>query len=650
MALYKALRRLFHYVLRLNFRRITVIGAENVPSTGPLILTGNHQNQFVDSLLLVSEVDRPVSFLIAKKSLRRPIIGHLARALHAIGVERPQDVSPSIQEGTVSIHGGENKLHGHSTIFSSLIEDSFLLLSNGNEKQKVKVAEVLSDTELILDKPVDSSLTGVSFALLPKVDHKETFDAVDTCLKNNGCLGIFPEGGSHDRTDFLPLKAGVAMMALSARAQGCDVRIVPCGLIYFAGNRFRSDVVVDFGAAFAIPDSIHQQYIAGNKREAVCSLLTEIENRMRETLITAPSHEQLRTIRLMRRLYQPANAKVHPREYIRLNQRISALYVKMTSDPDTDTTFLIRRVNHYVDQLQRLNLKDYQVGPEIDVGWASLVLFERIVYLLLLIPPALPGAIIASPVALVSQYLAEKERVKALSSSTVKVDAKDVVASYRLIVGVAISPIVFVIYSIVTYFAVVYSTRPDRIVILLGMEDYLWLTELAFFFLIMFVLTPILVVASVVCTEEAVAVFRSLNPLFMSLVPSLREERNKLYRNRQSLAQDVRKAIHEAGTKMGEGWLTQRVISQEAIRLDEESHDFEVFPTMMSEIRRSDSVTMLTSNRKHKSVLSYFTVPRVCALITLSSLLCFYTREIMDLIVYVFALDENEFRQRFATP
>ena len=35
-------------------------------------------------------------------------------------------------------------------------------------------------------------------------------------LLDDGCIGIFPEGGSHDRPDLLPLKAGVAVMALGA--------------------------------------------------------------------------------------------------------------------------------------------------------------------------------------------------------------------------------------------------------------------------------------------------------------------------------------------------------------------------------------------------------------------------------------------------
>ena len=72
-------------------------------------------------------------------------------------------------------------------------------------------------------------------------------DSVYEALENGQCIGIFPEvinlindlqGGSHDRTDILPLKAGIGIMALGAMAKfkDCKVKIIPCGLNYFKGH------------------------------------------------------------------------------------------------------------------------------------------------------------------------------------------------------------------------------------------------------------------------------------------------------------------------------------------------------------------------------------------------------------------------------
>ncbi len=41
-------------------------------------------------------------------------------------------------------------------------------------------------------------------------------------LLDDGCIGIFPEGGSHD---LLPLKAGVAVMALGAMDNRCNIKL-----------------------------------------------------------------------------------------------------------------------------------------------------------------------------------------------------------------------------------------------------------------------------------------------------------------------------------------------------------------------------------------------------------------------------------------
>jgi glycerol-3-phosphate O-acyltransferase/dihydroxyacetone phosphate acyltransferase len=49
----------------------------------------------------------------------------------------------------------------------------------------------------------------------------------------------------------LPLKAGVALMALGASIKyNKTVYIVPCGLKYFKGHQFRSKVILEFGRPY----------------------------------------------------------------------------------------------------------------------------------------------------------------------------------------------------------------------------------------------------------------------------------------------------------------------------------------------------------------------------------------------------------------
>jgi len=48
---YKILEFMSWYTTQLFFRDITIINMENVPTEGPTIIYGNHNNQFVDGLV-----------------------------------------------------------------------------------------------------------------------------------------------------------------------------------------------------------------------------------------------------------------------------------------------------------------------------------------------------------------------------------------------------------------------------------------------------------------------------------------------------------------------------------------------------------------------------------------------------------------------
>jgi 1-acyl-sn-glycerol-3-phosphate acyltransferase len=51
---YSLVRALTRLLLRLFYARIEVVGAENVPATGPLIVAANHHNSIVDAMLLMA--------------------------------------------------------------------------------------------------------------------------------------------------------------------------------------------------------------------------------------------------------------------------------------------------------------------------------------------------------------------------------------------------------------------------------------------------------------------------------------------------------------------------------------------------------------------------------------------------------------------
>jgi glycerol-3-phosphate O-acyltransferase/dihydroxyacetone phosphate acyltransferase len=120
-------------------------------------------------------------------------------------------------------------------------------------------------------------------------------------------IGIFPEGGSHDRSELLPIKAGVSIMALGAMAKdpNCKISIIACGLKYFKPHKFRSQVIVEFSTPYRIPQDLVEKY-KKNKRESCGELLVQVEKKMREVTLNAPSYKELKQIYMAREIYMPS--------------------------------------------------------------------------------------------------------------------------------------------------------------------------------------------------------------------------------------------------------------------------------------------------------------------------------------------------------
>src|SRR5438132_9648576 len=79
------------FALRVYFRRIEVVGLDNVPRDSPVIFVVNHPNALVDPVFLLCLAPRRVSFLAKAPLFRMPIIGYLVRALDSLPVYRRQD-------------------------------------------------------------------------------------------------------------------------------------------------------------------------------------------------------------------------------------------------------------------------------------------------------------------------------------------------------------------------------------------------------------------------------------------------------------------------------------------------------------------------------------------------------------------------------
>lgn len=185
-----------------------------------------------------TEAHRRAAFLIAEKSMRRRFIGRMARAVGAVPVGRALDSTkaatgkiylPSPTEDPSLIRGVGTKFESEAQPGGLLVlptvngtaANAEILEIHGNEEIKLKKV-FKGDVALrqLTGKPSEEDGTengdvdlvqgfqGISYKVAPKVDQSLVYDAVFERLQAGGCVGIFPEGGSHDRTELLPLKGG----------------------------------------------------------------------------------------------------------------------------------------------------------------------------------------------------------------------------------------------------------------------------------------------------------------------------------------------------------------------------------------------------------------------------------------------------------
>eukprot|EP01051_Picozoa_sp_SAG22_P002099 SAG22_NODE_90_length_21067_cov_8.490843_3_plen_353_part_00 len=246
------------------FREIESVGAEKLPRDNPVILVcAPHSNQFLDPVTVLYELPndfyargRKLGFIVAAKSLRRKMVGFYARLMDGIGVERPQDLM-TVGSGTLVLQRRQQQQgaagpSGHVLIGTGT---RFKAESNAGDAIVVKcehkgakitvsmgVVHIESDTELHI-KPLPADQLAAmeaeteprGYKNMPRVSQADCFKYCHDALGRGDCLGIFPEGGSHDRSTLLPIKAGVSIMALGtmARHPSCNVKVVPVGLTYF---------------------------------------------------------------------------------------------------------------------------------------------------------------------------------------------------------------------------------------------------------------------------------------------------------------------------------------------------------------------------------------------------------------------------------
>ncbi|KAI2622012.1 Sucrase/ferredoxin-like-domain-containing protein [Hypomontagnella submonticulosa] len=576
---YDAFLHTFSILVDLFFREVHPRGAWRVPRTGPILfVAAPHANQFVDGL-------RRVGLLIAEKSVHG-FIGWGSRQTGSVPVGRAQDKAKPAS-GLIYLPDPINDptlIRGVGTNFEKEAEVGgmiFLPSAKGQSGSSIDISKIIGPEEIRIKRPFKAKLPvqqltgrddvdekgnltnkdlrgpkdgyqGTKFKIAPHIDQTEVYKAVFNRLRSGGCIGIFPEGGSHDRTELLPLKAGVAIMALGTLAEDpdCGLQIVPVGMNYFHAHKFRSRAVVEFGAPFQIPRDIVEKYKNNERRDAIGQTLDMVHQALSAVTVSAPDYDTLMCIQAARRLYNTGKKLPLPM-VVELNRRLAVGFSKYKDDPRIID--LMDNVKDYNKQLRYLNIKDHQVAyAKMTLPTVILTLLYRVAKLLVLSIGVIPGLVLFAPVFAASKIISHKKAKEALAASSVKIQGKDVMATWKLLVAMAFAPVLYNTYSILLSIKVY--------------QDHLWgyVPEWVPFWLVFiagWIVFPAITFAALRFGEVGMDIFKSLRPLVLCISPTSSYSIHKLRERRAELSEKVVKVINDLGPDMYEDFEQTRLVA-----------------------------------------------------------------------------------------
>lgn len=273
----------------------------------------------------------------------------------------------------------------------------------------------------------------------------ETFVAARKLLASGGTIGICPEGVSHDEPRLRPIKTGAARIALGAVSTGevRDLQIVPAGLYYTSKTTFRSGVLLYCGKPIpVIPAQLEPD---GNPpRAAVRQLSDQIEVALREVMLDAEHEEALHTVSRAERIFSASRQEESDdslTEELQLQQRFVKGYKILRERAPARLERLEVRMTRFEEELKQVGMDTRDLSAPASKRQVLGHLITRSLLFLLLMGPALLGAVLHYPAYRVGGFLATR----------IYSESEDVVSTVKIISAMLLFPLTWIIIAVVTY-------------------------------------------------------------------------------------------------------------------------------------------------------------------------------------------------------
>ncbi|OBA26651.1 hypothetical protein HANVADRAFT_40007 [Hanseniaspora valbyensis NRRL Y-1626] len=590
---------LFEILFTTFFRKIDCKGVNNLKELLPkspgekqepiLLMCAPHANQFVDGGIVMQMTQKLTSLqscsCIAASSFKQIVVGTFSRMTGGIPVPRQQDylkpvngftISP-IDENTVSIKPDDGKTDLKDVV--NLMTKGMLgIKSSGNTaiQSFEKTNDSTNEYIVTLSKPFRSEVIANStFLYAPRIDHSVMFEKVFNHLLTGGTLAIFPEGGSHDRPNLLPIKPGVAIMALGTVCgdKTTKVRIVPVGLNYFNRDKFRSRAVIEYGQPIVVDYENWGKFYEEDAFGTVDKLMTVLKKAIYAVTINTEDYEILQVIQACRRLLYTNHT-----DKITYNVVINRMLIKGYEHFQNDERIINvkNQVINYNKDLYEIGIRDHQVDllSSLSALRAVKLLINRTVRIFFMAILAAPGFVLFSPVFIIAHYYSIKKAREGLKKSVVKIKGNDLLATWKLVVALGVAPVLYVLYSIlmIKYDLVPLIGHIFNSIILKFIISYSFLVSVTY--------------TALRAGEVGVDLLKSLKPLVVSLMYPQKKLSN-LRRKRENLQKVLRSLCDELGPEI---WPNYEEMKEELKKkLEEDYSDMDAMNSVSISRSRSRS-------------------------------------------------------------
>lgn len=236
---------------------------------------------------------------------------------------------------------------------------------------------------------------------------------------------------------------------------------------------------------------------------------------------------------------------------VELNRRLVKGYTHYKDDPRIVN--LKKSVLAYNKQLWLLGVRDHQVEyAKFSIHKVVFTLIYRLGKLAIMAIGTLPGTMLFAPIFIAGKIISIKKSREALAASTVKLQGRDVVATWKLLVALALAPVLNTFYTALLTWWTYYNRVQGHV------PEWVPLWTVVAFGVVFF---PAISFAALRFGETGMDIVKSLRPLVLSLNPSSANTLVQLREEREKLSAEVTEVINTLGPEVFSDFDANRIIA-----------------------------------------------------------------------------------------